>query len=549
MMQRMWILVLVLALAASPALAKKKAVEEPAPDDEKAMSAGTFTGLEFRNIGPAINSGRISDLAVHPEHHKIIYATAASGGVWKTVNGGHTWEPIFDSQGSYSIGCVTLDPANPNVVWVGTGENNSQRSVGFGDGVYKSLDGGQNWENVGLETSEHIGMIAIDPRDSNVVYVAAQGPLWNSGGERGLYKTTDGGATWERVLHVSDDTGINEVHLDPRDPDVIYAPAYQRRRHVWTLINGGPESAIYKSTDAGATWRKLSEGLPKVDMGKIGLDISPADPDVVYAVVEAQRDAGGFFRSTDRGESWEKMSDYVSGSPQYYNEIFADPADVDRVYSMDTFLQVTLDGGKTFRAGRREEEARRQPRPVDRPRGHRPPARRLRRRPLRDLRPRRRLLLLREPADHPVLPGVGGHIEPFYYVYGGTQDNNSLGGPSRTLFSSGISNEDWFITVGGDGFETVVDPTNPDIVYSQWQYGGLVRYDRPSGETIDIQPQEAPGEAADRWNWDSPLIISPHSPTRLYFASQRLFRSDDRGNSWTPVSPTSPASSTATSCR
>ena len=537
MMQRMWILVMALALAATPALEAKKTAAEPEKDDEKAMSAGTFAGLEFRNIGPAINSGRISDLAVHPEHHKIIYATAASGGVWKTVNGGHTWEPIFDSQGSYSIGCVTLDPANPNVVWVGTGENNSQRSVGFGDGVYKSLDGGQNWENVGLETSEHIGMIAVDPRDSNVVYVAAQGPLWNSGGERGLYKTTDGGATWERVLHVSDDTGINEVHLDPRDPDVIYAPAYQRRRHVWTLVNGGPESAIYKSTDAGATWRKLSEGLPKVDMGKIGMDISPADPDVLYAVIEAQRDAGGFFRSTDRGESWEKMSDYVSGSPQYYNEIFADPADVDRVYSMDTFLHITLDGGKTFkRVGEKKKH-------VD----------------------NHALWIDPEDTDHLIVGCDGGLYEtfnrgadyrffenlpitqfyrvsvdtsePFYYVYGGTQDNNSMGGPSRTLFSSGISNEDWFITVGGDGYETVIDPTNPDIVYSQWQYGGLVRYDRPSGETIDIQPQEAPGEAADRWNWDSPLIISPHSPTRLYYASQRLYRSDDRGNSWRAVSP------------
>jgi photosystem II stability/assembly factor-like uncharacterized protein len=537
MMQRMWILVLVLALVASPALAKKKAVEEPAPDDEKSMSAGTFAGLEFRNIGPAINSGRVSDLAVHPEHPKIMYVATASGGLWKTETAGTIWEPIFDKEGSYSIGSVALDPANPNVVWVGTGENNSQRSVAFGDGVYKSLDGGRNWENVGLETSEHIGMIAIDPRDSNVVYVAAQGPLWNSGGERGLYKTTDGGATWERVLHVSDDTGINEVHLDPRDPDVIYAPAYQRRRHVWTLVNGGPESAIYKSTDAGATWRKLTEGLPKVDMGKIGMDISPADPDVVYAVIEAQRDAGGFFRSTDRGESWEKMSDYVSGSPQYYNEIFADPVDVDRVYAMDTFMHITLDGGKTFkRVGEKKKH-------VD----------------------NHALWIDPEDTDHLIVGCDGGLYEtfnrgadyrffenlpitqfyrvsvdtskPFYYVYGGTQDNNSMGGPSRTLASSGITNEDWFITVGGDGYETVVDPTNPDIVYSQWQYGGLVRYDRPSGETVDIQPQEEPGQAADRWNWDSPLIISPHSPTRLYFASQRLYRSDDRGDSWTPVSP------------
>ncbi len=537
-MKKLWILMLVFALAALPATAKKKTDAVPDADEEKGgMSAATFAGLEWRSIGPAFNSGRVIDFAVDPQAHNIIYAATASGGLWKTVNSGTTWEPIFDKEKSYSIGSVTIDPANSNVVWVGTGENNSQRSVAFGDGVYKSLDGGQNWKNVGLGESEHIGMIVVDPRDSNVVYVAAQGPLWNSGGDRGVYKTTDGGATWERVLFISDDTGANEVHMDPRNPDVLYASSYQRRRHVYTLVNGGPESAIYKSTDAGATWRKITEGLPKVDMGKIGMDISPADPDVLYAVIEAQRDKGGFFRSTDRGESWSKMSDYVAESPQYYNEIFADPHDVDRVYAMDTFLLITLDGGKTFnRVGEKKKH-------VD----------------------NHALWIDTGDTDHFLVGCDGGIYEtwdrgatyrffenlpitqfyrvsvdntkPFYYVYGGTQDNNSLGGPSRTLFSSGISNEDWFVTVGGDGYETVVDPTDPDTVYSQWQYGGLVRYDRASGESVDIQPQEEPGEAAHRWNWDSPLMISPHLHTRLYFASQRLFRSDDRGNSWTAVSP------------
>jgi len=535
-MKRFWILMIVLALVATPALAKKKAAEEPEKKDDAPMSAATFSGLKMRNIGPAINSGRVSDFAIQPDAHHIIYAATASGNLWKTINAGTTWEPIFDKEGSYAIGCVTLDPNNPNVVWVGTGENNSQRSVAFGDGVYKSLDGGQNWENVGLPESEHIGMITIDPRDSNVVYVASQGPLWRSGGERGVYKTTDGGATWERVLHVSDDTGVNEIHMDPRDPDVLYASSYQRRRHVWTLIDGGPESAIYKSTDAGANWRKLTEGLPKVDMGKIGLAVSPANPDYIYAVIEAQRDKGGTFRSTDRGESWTKMSDYVSGSPQYYNELIADPKDPNRVYAMDTLLQVTYDGGKTFkRLFKRNKH-------VD----------------------NHALWIDPDNTDHFVVGCDGGIYEtfdrgtnyrffenlpitqfyrvsvdnskPFYYVYGGTQDNNSMGGPSRTLYSSGISNEDWFITVGGDGYETAIDPTNPNIVYSQWQYGGLVRYDRVSGELIDIQPQEEPGEVAHRWNWDSPLIISPHSPTRLYYACQRLYRSDDRGNSWDAIS-------------
>ncbi|MBD3853904.1 MAG: glycosyl hydrolase, partial [Acidobacteria bacterium] len=310
----------------------------------------------------------------------------------------------------------------------------------------------------------------------------------------------------------------------------------QRRRHVWTLIDGGPESAIYKSTDAGASWRKITEGLPEVDMGKIGLAVSPADPDVLYAIIEAQRDKGGVFRSTDRGESWSKRSDYVSGSPQYYNELVPDPKDKDRVYSMDTFLKVSLDGGKTFkRVGEKKKHVDNHAMWID-----------------------------PDNTEHFLIGCDGGIYDsydggasyrffenlpitqfyrvsvdsskPFYYVYGGTQDNNSMGGPSRTLNSSGISNEDWFITVGGDGYETAIDPTNPNIVYSQWQYGGLIRYDRVSGEIVDIQPQEAPGEAADRWNWDSPLIISPHSPTRLYFASQRLYRSDDRGNSWKAVS-------------
>ncbi len=537
-MKKLWVLMLVFALAALPITAKEDTDDDAdTGKDTKPMSAATFSGLEWRSIGPAYNSGRVVDFAVDPDAHNIIYAATASGGLWKTVNSGTTWEPIFDKEKSYSIGCVTLDPNNSNVVWVGTGENNSQRSVAFGDGVSKSLDGGQNWSNVGLGTSEHIGMIVIDPRDSDVVYVAAQGPLWASGGDRGVYKTTDGGATWQRVLHISDDTGVNEVHMDPRNPDVLYASSYQRRRHVYTLVNGGPESAIYKTIDAGATWRKLTEGLPKVDMGKIGMAISPADPDVLYAVIEAQRDKGGFFRSTDRGESWSKMSDYVSGSPQYYNEIFADPHDVDRVYAMDTFLQITVDGGKTFnRVGEKKKH-------VD----------------------NHALWIDPGDTDHLLVGCDGGIYEtwdrgatyrffenlpitqfyrvsvdnskPFYYVYGGTQDNNSLGGPSRTLYSSGISNEDWFVTVGGDGYETVVDPTDPDTVYSQWQYGGLVRYDRASGESVDIQPQEEPGEAAHRWNWDSPLMISPHLHTRLYFACQRLYRSDDRGNSWTAVSP------------
>jgi photosystem II stability/assembly factor-like uncharacterized protein len=534
---------LCLGIPAAPALAapaKAKGGKDAEKGKEKpdVLSAETFAGLALRGIGPAIASGRIGDLAVDPTDERTWYAAVASGGVWKTANAGVTWTPLFDGQGSYSIGCVTLDPGDPLTVWVGTGENNSQRSVGYGDGVYKSVDGGVTWKNVGLAESEHIGRIVVDPRDSDVVFVAAQGPLWRSGGDRGLYRTADGGQTWQRVLHVSDDTGISDLVMDPRDPDVLIAAAYQRRRHTWTLIDGGPEAALHKSTDGGKTWRKLENGLPAdVHLGRIGLALAPSAPGTVYAIVEAARDEGGFFRSTDGGENWEKRGDYVSASPQYYQELVVDPRDPDRVWSMDTFLQRSEDGGATWASVQGDWTH------VD---SH---------------------ALWIDPDDpRHVLVGNDGGVyesfddaatwrffanlpvtqfykvsvdqsEPFYLVYGGTQDNNTLGGPSRTRSGHGILNRDWFVTVGGDGFETQVDPTNPDIVYSQYQYGGLVRHDRASGEVLDIQPQPAAGEPPLRWNWSSPLLISPHSPTRLYYGAQRLFRSDDRGESWRPVSP------------
>ncbi len=507
--------------------------------DEKKelLSSGTFSGLSLRGIGPALTSGRIIDLAVDPKKPTTYFVAVASGGVWKTTNGGTTFNPVFDGQASYSIGCITIDPNNPLVVWVGTGENNSQRSVAYGDGVYKSIDGGKTWTNMGLKKSEHIGKILVDPRDSDTVYVAAQGPLWSAGGDRGLYKTTDGGKTWKPVLTISEHTGVTDIAMDPRDPDVIYAAAYQRRRHVWTLVNGGPESALHKSTDGGATWKKLGAGLPTEEIGRIGIALAPSDPDTVYVLAEAARRSGGFFRSKDGGANFEKRGNYNTGSAQYYQELFVDPYDADRVYSMDVFLQVTEDGGKVWRnLGNRFRH-------VD---DH---------------------ALWIDPAntDHLLVGGDGGLYEtydrgatwifkpnlpvtqfyrvsvdnakPFYNVYGGTQDNFSLGGPSRTITNHGITNADWFITNGGDGFETVVDPTDPNIIYAQAQHAGIVRFDRKSGEAVDIQPTAAPNDEPLRFNWDSPLIISPHSNTRLYLAAQRVFRSDDRGNTWTPVSP------------
>ncbi|MEP6569878.1 MAG: glycosyl hydrolase [Acidobacteriota bacterium] len=527
---------------ASPEIAKqdeaKKPEDEKAEDDKKPadpMSAGTFNGLKLRSIGPAFTSGRVVGFAVDPNNAARYYVAAASGGVWKTINNGITWTPVFDKEGSYSIGCVVLNPKNPLTVWVGTGENNSQRSVSYGNGVYRSDDGGKTWKNVGLKASEHIGRIAIDPKDPNTVYVAAQGPLWGPGGDRGLYKTTDGGKTWKKILSISDNTGVTDVVIDPQDPETLYAASYQRRRHMWTLIDGGPESAVYKSTDAGASWNKLKAGLPTTDLGRIGLAISPVDSNVLYATVEASDRKGGIFRSSDRGGSWERRNEFDAGA-MYYARVVADPRNVDRIYIMNVFLMVSDDGGKTLR--RLGEKSKH----VD----------------------NHEIWIDPNDNNHYLVGCDGGVYEsydrgvnwefksnlsitqfydittdnaaPFYNVYGGTQDNFSVGGPANTHSVSGIANSDWFVTNGGDGFYSRVDPEDPNTVYAASQNGGLVRFDKRTGERMGIQPQ--PGRSDDplRWNWDSPLLISPHSHTRLYFAADKLFRSDDRGDSWQAIS-------------
>lgn len=495
----------------------------------------SMSGLKFRSIGPAIASGRISDFAVNPDNNKEYYVAVSSGGVWKTVNAGTTYSPVFDGEGSYSIGCVTLDPNNSSVVWVGTGENNNQRSVAYGDGVYKSIDGGKSWKHMGLKNSEHIGKIIIDPRNSDIIYVAAIGPLWSDGGDRGVYKSIDGGTTWKAVLTIDKETGVNDIVMDPRNPGVIYASSHQRRRHVFTYIGGGPGSSIHKTTDGGATWNKIDKGLPKVDLGRIGLAIASSDPEVIYAVVEAAQGKGGFYKSDDRGASWNKQSSYTS-SGNYYQEIVVDPNDVNTIYGMNTWIQVSKDGGKTFKVlGENTKHVDNHCMWID-----------------------------PTDSDHFMAGCDGGVYEswdgaktwgykanlpvtqfykvsldnasPFYNVYGGTQDNASLGGPSRSLSGNGISNEEWVNTHGGDGFETQVDQSNSNIIYAQSQYGVLVRYDRSSGEELGIQPQPRKDENAYRWNWDAPLVISNHSNKRLYFAANKVFRTDDQGNSWKVIS-------------
>ncbi|MFC2111446.1 glycosyl hydrolase [Bacteroidota bacterium] len=534
MKKKYLVFALIIIIFVSSSFAQKKDKDK---NDDNPLSGLNLSGLKLRSLGPALMSGRVSDFAVNPDNPSEYYVAVASGNLWKTINSGTTWTPVFDNEKSYSIGCVTIDPNNHNVVWVGSGENNSQRSVSWGDGVYMTSDGGKSWKNMGLKNSEHIGKIIVHPKNSNIVYVAAQGPLWNPGGDRGLYKTTDGGKSWNLILDISENTGVTDIVMAPRDPDVIIAASYQRRRHVYTLINGGPESAIYKTTDGGQNWSKITSGIPSVDIGRIGLAMSPVNPDYVYAIIEAANGQSGFFRSIDRGESWEKMNGYKTVSPQYYNEIVCDPKNVDKVYSLDTRTKFTIDGGKTWKnLGNKSRH-------VD---DH---------------------ALWIDPTNtkHLLIGGDGGvyesfdlgqnwafksnlpitqfyrvgidNAEPFYNLYGGTQDNATIGGPSRTINRAGIVNSDWFITVFGDGFETQVDPKDPNIIYSQSQYGWLSRYDKKSGEKISIKPQPREDEKPHRWNWDSPLLISPHSNKRLYFAANVLFRSDDRGNYWNVISP------------
>ena len=414
-----------------------------------------LSGFKFRSIGPSFTSGRIADIAVNSQNPNQYFLAIASGGVWKTNNHGNTFQSIFDQQGSYSTSCVTIDPQNSKTIWVGTGENNNQRSVAYGDGVYKSSDGGSTWRNVGLKTSEHIGNIIVHPDNSDKVFVSAYGPLWSEGGERGVYRTTDGGKTWKQVLFVSEHTGISEIVMDPENPQILYAAAHQRRRHVFTYISGGPESAIYKSIDGGDTWNKVSKGLPEGQMGRIGLAIAKSNPNKVYAIIEGMYDKGGVYLSEDKGASWKKQSSY-STSGNYYQEIYVDPIDENKLFSMNTWLHHSIDGGKTWKkTGEKTKH-------VD----------------------NHCMWINPQNTDHWIIGCDGGlyetwdhaqhwdfkpnlpitqyyrvavdQDEPFYNIYGGTQDNSSHGGPSRTRNNAGITNSDWQITNGGDGFESQI---------------------------------------------------------------------------------------------
>lgn len=528
-----------LTIFALPTTGFVSAQEKAEEKKTSPINSGLISALKLRSIGPAFMSGRIGDIAVDPTNPNVWYVAAGSGNLWKTTNAGTTWTPIFDNYGSYSIGCVTLDPSNSSVVWVGTGENVGGRHIGFGDGVYKSTDGGRTFKNMGLKKSEHISKIVVDPRNPKVVYVASQGPLWSGGGERGVYKTTDGGKSWKNVLSKGKFTGATDIVIDPKNPNVLYAATHQRLRTVWALLNAGPESGIFKSVDAGLTWTELKSGLPGGDKGKISLGVSPQKSNVVYATIELAGRVGGFWRSADFGATWTKQSDYVGGGtgPHYYQEIYLDPHRFDVIYHANVVLGRSTDGGKTFSG------VGNQTKHVD---NH---------------------AVAFSPTDpNMLLVGCDGGLYksydqgktyaftanlpltqfykvdvdydyPFYNVVGGTQDNNTQYGPAATGNLAGIRNGDWRITIGGDGHDCAIDPKDPNTIYCESQQGFLRRYDRRTGESVDIRPQPAKGEEDLRFNWDSPIHISPHNHKRIYHASKKLHRSDDRGDSWTAISP------------
>ena len=497
-----------------------------------------FSGLKFRNIGPAMTSGRIADIAIHPENENIWYVAVGSGGVWKTMNSGTTWKSIFDNQKVYSTGCITIDPNTPSTIWLGTGENVGGRHVGFGDGIYVSHDDGKSWKNMGLENSEHLSKIIIRPENSDVVWAASQGPLWSKGGERGIFKTKDGGKTWKRTLGDSEWVGATDMLIDPTNPDVLYAATWQRHRTVAGYLGGGPGSGLHKSIDGGETWKELKSGIPSSNLGKIGLAMSPFNSDVLYAVIELDRTKGGVFMTSNGGESWTKQSDAVSGGtgPHYYQEIIASPHYEGTLFFMNNSALISKDHGKTFtRMSRSNQHS-----------------------------DSHALVFKKSDPNYLLIGTDGGLYEsfdgtnswkyvrnlpitqyfkiavddamPFYNVYGGTQDNGSHSGPSRTISSDGIASADWWKTLGADGAQTATEPGNPDISYGEFQQGALWRIDHKTRETVYIQPQAREDDPHERFNWDAPIVVSTHNPKRLYFASQRVWKSEDRGDAWEPIS-------------
>jgi len=633
------------------------------------LTAAAFENMQLRNIGPGLVTGRVVDVVMDPKNPDTWFVASAFGGLWKTSSRGIQWTEVFpnEDEGTFSMCCVVIDPKDSNVVWIGTGERNSQRSAHFGDGVYKSTDGGTTWKHMGLETSEHIGRIVIDPRNSNVVWVASQGPLFTEGGggERGVYKTTDGGATWTRSLFVNETTGVTDIAFDAKNPDIMFAGTYQRMRHVGQMIGGGPDGGVFKTTDAGKSWKKLTNGLPPGEVGRIDVAVDPKRPGRVYALIDARSSEGrggrggpgggganaaaavpnagrggaaaqagagaagvaaagaggqtgaaagrggagqgaggrgaggaaaaepyvapppptaedsiGLYRSDDLGATWTRVSRHRGGGPAYYGQLFVDPWHPDTIWCSNTNWEWSRDGGQTWSEVGIEQQ---NPGPTGLTGGsmavhvdHHVV--------FFDPNDHNHILIGNDgglyetyTADRLYSAGAGqpngaewrffsnlpitqyyrvsaGNEEPFYTVCGGTQDNFSECGPSRTTHFLGIRTSDWYVIVGGDGFFARHDWADPNIVYGSSQEGGISRFDRAAGRGRGIAPPQSRGGGAgrgsagaaggaggrgggDRVNWDAPYIVSPHQHTRLYWGSNYLYRSDDRGDTWERVSP------------
>lgn len=557
---RMFVIAVVSALAIAGALLLGSS-DQAAASGAARPEAGPFDSLHFRAIGPASMSGRIADVAVYEPNPAIYYVATAHGGVWKTVNNGTTFTAQLQDQGHLSVGDVTVSQSNPDLVWVGTGESNNRQSTSWGDGVYKSTDGGKTYTNVGLRTSRHIHRIAIDPRDNNIVFVAATGSLWGPGGDRGVYRTTDGGKSWTRVLKGDDDTGASDIVMDPSDSRILYASMYQRRRTACCMNGGGPGSGLFKSSDGGDTWARLGGGIPEGPLGRIAVDVYRRKPSILYALIEgpvlpaqpgadqalAQAGGGrgaqaplntaptGLYRSDDAGATWRKVNN-ANPRPMYFSKVRIDPNDPDVVYLGGVGLHQTLDGGKTIAtdvAASTHDDVH---------------------------------AIWVNPAnsDHVLIGNDGGLAVSYdmaktwvflpnlpvglfyhvsvdmatpYNVCGGMQDNYSWCGPSAVRGTAGISNHHWATLQGGDGFVVLQDPAEYRVAFSESQDGNMVRVDRVTGETVSIRPVAPQGEPAYRWNWDTPLVQSPHDAKVLYAAANRVFRSPDRGLTWTALSP------------
>lgn len=500
-----------------------------------------FSRLEWRSIGPAIMGGRIADVEGVPGDPNVVYVASASGGLWKTTNGGIRWTPIFERQGTISIGDIALAPGNPDVVWVGTGESNTRNSVSFGDGVYKSNDGGKTWQHMGLKESERISAIAIHPQNPDIVYIGALGHAFGPNEERGVFMTTDGGKTWTKTLYIDNQHGVADLDIDPSNPNILYAGMWSFERKPWTHRSGSEKGGVYKSIDGGRTWKKLENGLPKL-MGRIGIRVAPSNTNVVYAIVEAKD--GTLYRSDDRGETFRNVSKQASIVSRgfYYTTVRVDPTNENRVFAVASTLFVSIDGGKTFRSITSRSHIDFHALWID------------------PKNPKR--------MWHGQDGGIGvtydsgesweavynmplgqfyqvyaDNRQPFYYVMGGLQDNGSWTGPSRTREPAGIMNDDWRMVSFGDGFYVINHPDNPDIYLSESQGGNIILTDFRTREQQLVNPWgrgSGGGPAAGqkfRWNWNAPIVFSPHDKTTVYFGGNVLFKTPDFGKTWEQISP------------